>query len=292
MKRTARRLAWPIVLLSPAAALALIFFVAPILLVAVQSLTDSPLIGSGSFIGLANYLALFQDDQFLSALRFGAVFTILSSVVIVVGAYLLAMLVRRSRRLVGVYRGLYLLPFVIGLSTLSYAALLEFRPGYGALNQLLALLHLTDGQTAWLVDPSTAVPAVTLVSAWSAVGFGMILFMTAMQSVPTELIEAARVDGTSWLQRERLVVFPMIQRTLSLVSITTVAGGFLAFTQFFILTQGGPGTSTATPVILAYKIAIQQFRLGYASAMSIVLLLIIAVLTTAQFLIFRTRNDG
>jgi multiple sugar transport system permease protein len=285
--RARRRWLRPLLFLAPALILAIVFFVAPLISVLYQSFTNAPLLGDGQFVGVANYVSLLSDSTFLGSLGFGVAFTVLASVVIIVGAYALALIVRRKRRGIGVLRAIYLLPFVIGLSTLSYMALLEFRPGYGSFNQIIQALGLGNGNTAWLLHPGTAIVAVALVSAWASVGFGMILIMSSMQAVPEETIEAARVDGASWLQREFLVVFPMVKRTVALVSITTVAGSLLAFTQFFILTQGGPGTTTSTPVIIAYKTAISQFHLGYASAISVVLLLIIAVLTVVQFRLFR-----
>lgn len=290
--RRRRRVVGAVVMLTPAALLALVFFAAPVALVFVRSFSSAPLIGDGRFVGLDNYRRLLDDHSFRRALVFGLEFTALATLLVLPGAYALGVLVRRGRRFVGFFRGVYLVPFVIGLSTLSYMALLEFRPGYGSVNQLLAALGLSNGETAWLLSPGLALCAATLVTAWAAVGFGMVLFMTAMQSVPDELLEAARVDGASWWQRERLVILPMIKRTLALVSVTTVAGNLLAFSQFYILTQGGPGTSTATPVIIAYKTAIQQFRLGYASAMSIVLLVIIAVLSAAQLALLRGGRDA
>lgn len=285
--RARRRWLRPAAFLAPALVLSLVFFVAPLISVLFQSLTNAPLLGDGDFVGLANYLTLMSDTTFLGALGFGAAFTAIASALIIVGAYGLALIVRRPRRGTSALRAIYLLPFVIGISTLSYMALLEFRPQYGSFNQVLAAVGLGTGDTPWLLHPGTALFAVALVSAWASVGFGMILIMSSMQAVPEETIEAARVDGAGWFQREWFIVLPMIKRTVALVSITTVAGSLLAFTQFFILTQGGPGTTTSTPVIIAYKTAIAQFHLGYASAISVVLLLIIAVLTVVQFRLFR-----
>jgi multiple sugar transport system permease protein len=278
-------------MLAPATLLAVVFFAIPIGMVLYQSFTNTPLIGSGTWVGIDNYVRLVTDETFLASMQFGLVYTLIASLIVVVSAYLLGVLVRATRPLAGVFRGLYLVPFVIGLTTLSYAALLEFRPGYGAFNQVLALAGLGDGNTPWLLNPATAVWAVALVTGIGSVGFAMILFMTAMQSVPTELIEAAKVDGTNWFQRERLVILPMIRATFALVTITTIAGGLLVFTQFFILTQGGPGSATATPVLVIYKTAVQQFRLGAASAMSVTLLIIIAILTAVQLFLLRRRNE-
>lgn len=280
-----------VALLAPASALAIVFFVTPIVVVVWNSLTDTPLIGTGTFVGLANYVALASDPTFLQSMRFGAAYTAISSVIVVVSSYVLGIVARFRHRAAPVLRSFYLLPYVIGISTLSYMALLEFRPGYGSINQLLDALGLTDGQTTWLIRPGLALWAVSLVTAWASVGFGMVLLMSSMQAVPHEVLEAARVDGAGWLTRERLVVMPMVRRSLALVSITTVAGNFLAFTQFFILTQGGPGTQTATPVIVAYKTTIQHFHLGYASAISVVLLVVVALLSAAQFGLLRAGGS-
>jgi multiple sugar transport system permease protein len=278
------------VLLSPVVALALLFFVAPLGFVVYQSLRDAPLLGPSTFTGLDNYRTLLRDTSFLRSLRFAGLFTLVAAPLIVVAGYALGVLMRARRRLAGLFRALYLVPYVVGLTTLSYMAVLELQPGHGGVNQVLRLLGLTDGSTAWLIRPGTAIAAVTALSAWYSVGLGMLLFMTAMHNVPAELIEAARVDGAGWWTRERAVIFPLVRPTVALVSITTVSGSFLAFTQFFILTQGGPGTSTSTPVIIAYKDALQQFRLGYACALSLVILLLVAGLSVAQFYLFRVSQ--
>lgn len=271
--------------------LGILFFAIPVAFVIYQSLTDTPLLGSGHFIGFANYTNLFSDGDFLHSLAFGALFTLIATPTIVVSGYALGMLMRTRRRLAGFFRVVYLAPYVIGLTTLSYMAVLEFQPQYGGFDQVLKALKLGNGSTAWLIRPNLAIVAATLLSAWYAVGLGMILFMTAMQGISPDVLEAARVDGAGWWSREWRIIFPLVRRTVALVSITTVSGSFLAFTQFYILTHGGPGVSTATPVLLTYITALQQFRLGYASAMSLILLVLVAALSAGQFYLFRA-NEG
>jgi multiple sugar transport system permease protein len=279
-----------LLLLSPALALGTLFFVVPVAFVVYQSLTDAPLLGSAKFVGLDNYRKLLADDDFRHAIIFSGSFTLIGAPMNVLIGYALGVLMRGSRRLAAIFRGVYLVPFVVGLATLSYMAVLELQPGYGGVNEVLKGLHITNGGTAWLIQPGLALVAVAVLSTWFSCGLGMILFMTAMQGVPTELIEAARVDGAGWWARERQIIFPLVRRTLALVSITTVSGYFLAFTQFYILTHGGPGTSTSTSVILTYRTALQEFRLGYASAMSMTLLILIATLSVAQFYVFRSNE--
>ena len=147
----------------------------------------------------------------------------------------------------------------------------------------LAKLGIVKDTTAWLVHTGLAVTAVCVLVIWFASGLTMMLLMAGMQSVPTELYESARVDGASWWSAERSITLPLLRRSIVLSLIISVVGSFLAFNQFYIMTQGGPGTSTMPVVMSIVNTGFTQFNIGAASAMSVVLIIVVGLISFAQF---------
>ncbi len=151
-------------------------------------------------------------------------------------------------------------------------------------------MHLSDGTTAWLVDtvPATAVVCVLVI--WFASGLTMMLLMAGMQGIPQEVFESAALDGTSWWSREIWVVLPLLRPTVALSLILSVVGSFLAFNQFWILTQGGPGTSTTTVVMWIFERGFVELHLGAATALSLVLVVVVGLVSALQFVLLRERD--
>lgn len=162
--------------------------------------------------------------------------------------------------------------------------ILELQPNSGAINFLLSKLHLASESTAWLVNTNLALLAVSILVVWFATGLTMVLIMAGMQGIPRELYESAEIDGANWWGQEAHVTLPLLRGPIALSLIISVIGSFLAFTQFYILTQGGPGTSTDTVVMWIYQVGFVQFHLGEATAMSIVLMVVVGLISLAQFI--------
>ena len=277
-------------LVAPAFLFVLLLVVAPLVFAVVISLTNWPLIGSVKFIGLENYTNIRADTTFWHATVYTLVYTAIVTGPIFLLGYAFALLVRNNRRGSVLFRTAIFLPYVIGLSTLSFITLLEVQPGNGAVNVVLRALHLSDGSTAWLVDtvPATAVVCVLVV--WFASGLTMMLLMAGMQGIPQEVFESAALDGTSWWSREVWVVLPLLRPTVALSLILSVVGSFLAFNQFWILTQGGPGTSTTTVVMWIFERGFVELHLGAATALSLVLVVVVGLVSALQFLLLRERD--
>jgi multiple sugar transport system permease protein len=202
----------------------------------------------------------------------------------------MAVLVRGNRRASTLLRTLFFLPYVIGLSTLSFVAVLEAQPASGGINVLLRALGITAGNTAWLVNAPLATGLIAVLVIWGVSGLTMVLLLGGMQAIPAELYESSEMDGASWWNRELRITIPMLRRTIAMSLILSVIGSFLAFTQFFILTQGGPGSST-TPIVLAiYQRAFVQLQVGSATALSIVLIVVVGLISAAQFWLLRERD--
>ncbi|MFD7023440.1 carbohydrate ABC transporter permease [Promicromonospora sukumoe] len=277
-------------LVTPAVALVVVFVFVPLVVAVYISLTNFPLIGPYRFIGLDNYALVLTDPTFWSALGYTLLYTAIVTLPILLLGYGLAVLVRSNRRGATLLRTIFFVPFVIGLTTLSFLMLLEAQPNSGLVNVALKALGITDGTTAWLVDGPLATGLLCVMVVWGVSGLTMVLLMSGMQGIPREVYESAEIDGASWWQRELQITVPMLRRTIAMTVILSVIGSFLAFTQFYILTQGGPGSETTTIVMAIYRRAFVQLQLGAATAMSLVLVVITGLVTAAQFWLLRERS--
>ena len=279
-----------LLLVIPAFVFVTVFVLIPVGFAIYLSFTSYPLIGPDHWVGLKNWASVGQDATFVQSVLFTLEYTAIVTPAIFLVGYGLAVLVRRRRRGSTLLRTLFFLPYVVGLVTESFLLLLELQPGSGGVNVVLRGLHITDGQTAWLVHTNLALIAVCVLVVWFASGLTMVLLMAGMQGIPGDLLEAAEMDGASWLDRELRVRMPLLRRTIAMTLIISVIGSFLAFNQFYILTQGGPGTSTDTVVMWIYQVAFVQLHLGRATALSLVLVVLVGFISFVQFFALRDRT--
>ncbi len=247
------------------------------------SLTNWPLVGPYHFIGLSNYSSLIHNSEFLQSIVFTLKYTAIVTIPIFVVGYALAVFVRSNRRGTTVFRTLIFLPYIVGLVAESYMALVELQPSSGSVNFVLSKLGIASATTAWTVRTGLATTAICILVIWFASGLTMMLLMAGMQSIPNDLYESARVDGASWWSAERRITLPLLRRSIALSLIISVVGSFLAFNQFFIITDGGPGTSTVPVVMSIYQTAFADTDVGLASAMSVVLVIVVGLITFVQF---------
>ncbi len=195
-------------------------------------------------------------------------------------ALLLAILVNQKLRGITVFRTIFFSPVVVSLVawTIVWSFLLQANGGINGLLQVIGI----EGPN-WLRSPPTAMVSVILVQVFKNVGLNMVLFLAALQGVPRELYEAARVDGASrWTQFHAITV-PLISPTILLTMIITIVGSLQVFAQIAVLTQGGPGMSTTVLVYYLFQQAFQFHRFGYGATISILLFVIVAALTFAQW---------
>ena len=279
-----------ILMVAPATALVAVFFGIPIGLVIWMSFNNWPLIGKIHFIGLSNYVDVFHDGIFGKSLLFTAEFTLIMTPIQLVGGYLMAMLVRNRRRGVGLFRTIYFVPVVVGTAAGAYAFFVMVQPETGIVNTVLRGLGVTSGYIQWLVRPGLALGVVVVFTVWKTLGTAMILYMVGMQAIPTDLYDASQVDGANTWQREFLVTLPLLRRTVALVLLITIVSSFLVFDPFYILTQGGPDYSTLTAVLWVYTAGFVNYRLGYAAALSVVLMGLLVVVSLGELLVLRAPS--
>jgi len=279
-----------LLLVMPAFLFVAVFVLIPVGFAVYLSFTNYPLIGPDHWVGLQNWGSVGQDATFVQSVLFTLEYTAIVTPAIFLVGYGLAVLVRRPRRGSALLRTLFFLPYVVGLVTESFLLLLELQPGSGGVNAVLRGLHVTNGQTAWLVHTNLALAAVCVLVVWFASGLTMVLLVAGMRGIPGELLEASALDGASWLDQELRIRIPLLRRTIALTLIISVVGSLLAFNQFYILTQGGPGTSTDTVVMWIYQVAFVQLHLGKATAMSLILVVLVGFISFVQFFALRERG--
>lgn len=262
----------------------LVFALGPIVASAIFSLQRWHVITPPTFIGLANYQRLISDDLFWQALKVTALYTTATVVLSIAGSLALAVLLNQKVRAVNIYRTIYFLPSVITGVAVAVLFGWIFDPTYGLLNFALSLVGIQGPD--WLGSETWALPALILMSLWG-IGGGMVLYLAALQGVPTALHEAAAIDGANAWRRFWRITLPLISPVILFSLITGVIGSFQVFTQSFVLTSGGPHYATLFYVLYLYQNAFQWFDMGYASALSWVLFIIIMALTIVLFRLSR-----
>lgn len=257
----------------------LAFTLLPVLASFYFSLCNYPILDPPRFVGAANYADLVRDDQFWHSVR--NTFTyVLGAVPLGMAIGLgLALLLNQKVAGIKVFRTLFFLPTLVPLVANSVLWIRLLNPQEGLVNTFLKALGLPPSwMPGWLSDEKWAMPGLILMSLWGA-GGGAILYVAALKDVPSELFEAAELDGAGPLQRFRKVTIPMISPVLLFTGVMGLIGGFQEFGRAFIMTQGGPWDSTLFYSLHLFNSAFTEFRLGYASAMAWVLFAIILVAT-------------
>ncbi len=272
-------------LLAPILVFFAVFQYYPILKSIVISFTQyGLLLPQTPFAGLQNYVSQFQDPLFLSALGNTLIFVGAAVGVGVTLALTLAVFVERTGRWAKVYRTLYFVPVVTSLMATSMVWRWLYSPD-GLINYILTSVGL-EAQP-WLLSESLALPALIVLTIWKNLGFDLVLFSAALQSIPKTYYEASSLEGASAWQDFWHITLPQLRPILLLVSVTAVIRSFQVFTIILAMTQGGPINATRTIVYHIYEQGIQYDEMGYASAAAAILLVIVGVTTYAQLRVNR-----
>jgi multiple sugar transport system permease protein len=268
--------------LAPALLFVGVFVVIPFGQLIVMSMTDRSLLGGGKFVGFSNYVRIWNDSGFWRALLFTVKYTLVLTPILMILGFALALLTADNTPLKRLTRTIIFLPVVIGLSSSSLLWFWLFDEQVGLLNKLLVDLRVIAQPMVWFASTDLAFWAIVISITWKVVGFGMVLFIAAIQSIDREILEAAVIDGASYWKRAFLIIVPLSRRIVLLATLVSAIGSMLAFDQFYIMTSGGPRGQTFTAVYWIYQNSFVSFRLGYGAALSIVLTLIIFVFATLQ----------
>ena len=244
------------------------------------------------FIGFANYERVAADPYFWKAMYNSARYAFFSVPLGMAAALAVAILVNQKLRGVQFFRTIYYLPAISSGAAISMVWMWVYWPERGLMSWGLNALRIPGGgQVDWLNDPNWAMPALILMSIWTALGPRMILYLAGLQGIPVSLYEAAEVDGASRLDAFKHITLPLLMPTTLFVLVTSSIGAFQVFTPVYMMTKGGPLRSTDVVGYHIYTEAWRQFRMGRASAQSYVLFLVILAVTIIQFKLVNRRME-
>lgn len=259
----------------------LAFSLLPIAACLALTFTKWNLILPPALSGVGNYRQMVSDQLFWRTLGNTAYYTLGAVPVAIFIAFWLALLLNRGMRGVKFFRTIYFLPYVTLTVAISIVWSWIYNPDLGILNYLLGLVGIQG--PAWLQDPGWAMPAIIIMSDWKGIGYPMLIFLAALQGVPEEFYESARVDGANWLQRIRHITVPTIAPATFYIVVISFIGAMQGFDQFYVMTQGGPAYATTTIVMYIYQQGFQWFNMGYAATLAVALFAIIAVITALMW---------
>jgi multiple sugar transport system permease protein len=258
-----------------------VFSLIPIAIAFALTFTSWDLVHPPQFQGLGNYETAMKDPLFWQTARNTLYYTFGAVPIAVFIAFWLALLLNRAIRGITIFRTIIFLPYVTLTVAIAVVWIWIYNPDIGLLNYLLGLVGIEGPQ--WLQDTAWAMPAVIVMSNWQGIGYPMLIFLAALQTIPKEYLDAAHVDGASWLQRIRHVILPMVSPATFFVLVTSFIGAMQGFDQFYVMTQGGPAYSTTTIVYYIYQNAFGWLRLGYAGTLAFILFVAIMIITLVQW---------
>jgi multiple sugar transport system permease protein len=276
---------WAAAFLAPTILGLAVLSAGPIFATLAISLTKWDLLTAPKLIGLDNFLALLSDDRFLKALRNTFFYTVVSVPIGLAIALGLALALNTKVRGIAFIRTAYFLPVVT--STIAIALVWQwiYSADSGLLNQVLGIFGITSQK--WLSDPTLAMPSIIAMSIWQGLGVNVIIFLAGLQAISSDLLDAASVDGAGSWARLRNVTLPLLTPSVFFTGVLSLIGSFQVFDQIFVLAKPRPTEATITVVYFIYENGFKFFKMGYASAASWILFLIVAFFTV---LYFRSQN--
>ncbi len=266
--------------LAPSLLLLLGFWIGPMVGTAWVSLQDWNLIGVPTFVGLENYRELVADAEFHAALRHTITYLAGYLPLVLVSGLAVALLLDAKMPAMTLYRATFFLPVISSWVAVSLLWKWLLNPADGLANRILGVFGIPG--PGWWTDPDWALPSVVLASVWKDIGFVAVILLAGLQAIPRDLREAASLDGAGWWRQLRSVTLPLLSPSLFFVIVISLINGFQVFDQVWVMTEGGPGGASTVVVEQIVNYAFSYGRVGYASAMSIVLFAVILVVTVVQ----------
>lgn len=277
--------------LAPFSLFFVLFLVLPVVYMVVTSFFNTSVVkpGLGSFAGVGNYQEMLTRPLFWEAMWHTLQFTLYTVPPLVVLAFVFAVLANRVRRGQGFLRSVFFIPYILPSATIGLLWVLIFTPSTGLFAQIQTLFGFEDPRPV-LGTPSLAMVGIALTTVWWTIGFNFILYLAALQDIPRELYEAAATDGASTWQQIRHITIPLLSKTTSLVILLQIIASLKIFDQVYLMTQGGPGTSTQVALGLITQTAFTDYRVGAASAASVLLFVVIVAVAALRQLINRNQE--
>lgn len=277
----------PYLFLLPAAAVMIVFFFIPFFQTFGLSFFDySSSLYNPNFVGADNYIKLFKEPVFYKVMFNTFMYLVIAVPFLVTFPLFLAILINQKIRGITLYKILLYLPVIVSI-VVAAIAFKWLYAGQGILNYILSLFHIKS--IGWLVDTKWALFSVALVTIWKGIGYYMMIYLASLMSVPQDLYEACDIDGANFITKHLTVTIPHIMPTIALVSTISTISAMKVFAEIYVMTKGGPLNSTKTIVYYIYERAFENLDLGYASALAVVLLVVVMGFSLINILFFE-RN--
>jgi multiple sugar transport system permease protein len=289
-QRTRGRPAAATAMLLPFGVLYALFLVAPSLYALVMSFFNTSLVRAGlsGFAGVDNYRELLGSSDFWASVGHTILFTVFTTPPLVLLAMVLAVLADQLKRGRWVYRLVFFAPYVLPSSVVVLIFGWMYAPAFGLIDGSLS--RVGGAPIAWLTDPRLAMASVVLMTVWWTLGFNFVLYLAGLQDIPRELYDAASVDGARRWRQLWAITVPLLGRTTTLVAVLQVIASLKVFDQIYILLSGGPNFATRPAIEYIYDAGFTGYRVGYASAVSVVFFLIILAISVVWFRIVRRQE--
>jgi putative chitobiose transport system permease protein len=256
--------------------LLLVFTVIPTVAALFLSFTNYNVFSPVDWVGLANYKQLIHDSNFWSAMKNTLTYWVLVTPALTILSIFLAVLVNRKMKGVSVYRLIYYFPVLVSVVVTAMLWKWMFQED-GIMNYLLSIFNIAPAK--WLTSKSMVMPSLAIVTIWQGLGYYMLFYLAGLQSISEELYEAADLEGAGFWKKQFYITFPLLRPVIFFVVVVSTMSAFKEFTMMLTMTKGGPIGSSKTVVYMIYEKAFEQLDMGYASAISFALFLIILVLT-------------
>jgi raffinose/stachyose/melibiose transport system permease protein len=282
-----------IIFLVPAVVICSIFMVVPGIMEFSLSLTDwNGISPEYSFIGLRNFKQILSDRVFYTAIRNTLVYSFLVVILQHILSLTMAVIINRGMKGERLYKTILFMPCLLSTIVVGLAFNFIYNPINGQLNFFLKSLGLTTlAKTNWLGDPKIALFSIVAVSVWQYVGYCMVIYMAGLKGIQREIIEAAEVDGAGNWHMFRHIEFPSIAPAFTINTVLSVIGTLKAFEVIYAMTGGGPGNATDVIATYVYKVGFTSGRMGYGTAVSLILFLMIVVISFIQVKILKSREN-
>jgi sn-glycerol 3-phosphate transport system permease protein len=278
----------PYGMIAPSIAIFGLFFIYPILYMIYLSFHDWNFVSPvKDFVGIGNFKALFAEREFIEVMQNTFTYTALTVSLTVAISLLLALWLNRQGALYGFVQGAIFSPHIISLVSVSMLWMWLMDTDYGLLNWFLNLFGISN--VPWLTDPGTSLFSLVIVAVWKGIGFNTLIFIAGLQSIPKDIYEAAELDEANKARTFFKLTLPMLSPTLFFLTIISLIASFQVFETIAIMTQGGPINSTNTFVFYIYEYGFRFFKIGYASAAGVLLLILVSLLTVVYFRLLSRR---
>ena len=278
----------PYLFLLPAALVLVVFFFIPFFQTILLSFQDySTNIYHATFTGLQNYIDILHNPIFYKVMWNTVLYLVVAVPILAIVPLFLAILINQKIRGITLYKILIYLPVIVSI----VVAAIAFKWLYaeqGILNYILNVLHINS--IGWLTDPKYAIYSVIIVTIWKGIGYYMMIYLASLMSVPQDLYEAADIDGANFIQKHLTVTIPHIMPTIALVSTISTISAMKVFAEIYVMTKGGPLDSSKTIVYYIYERAFENLDLGYASALAVVLLVVVMIFSLINILCFEKNK--